>query len=81
MDLTDVPAGKRARDSAIRSLADAINAGRSDPVTASDYLYSLVPTGFDTRDMSPGKLGEESIRSLLAVSISLRQALHLFVSH
>lgn len=73
VDLSDVPVGKRARTFVVRSWADAINIGRSDPVTASDYLYNLVPTGFETQDMFPRKLGEESIWSILTISTPSQQ--------
>lgn len=68
VDLFNEPLGKCTRSSVLRSWAEAINAGRCDLIFASEYLYSLVPIGFDTCDMSLGKLGEENICSLLTVS-------------
>lgn len=73
--LTDEPLGKRAKSSVIRSWADAINAGHRDPISATDYLYGLVPSGFNCRDMSPSKLGEESIHFLLIVSSDVQPLL------
>lgn len=71
VDLLDEPLGKCAKASIIRSWADAINAGPRDPISALVYLYGLMPIGFNTRDMSLGKLGEDSIRSLLTVSFNV----------
>lgn len=78
VELSDETLGKRAKASVIRSWADAINAGRSDLVSALDYLYGLVSTGFDYRDMSLDKLGEECIWSLLTVSFYMRHPLLFF---
>lgn len=67
VDLSDEPHDKHDKASIVRFWVDAINTRRRDPVFASDYLYGLMPTGFDTQDMSPRKLGEENIHSLLTV--------------